>query len=47
MRTASGELSIAQYRILVLTGAGHAKLLREFLSEVPGLQVMECLQFLN
>jgi pheromone shutdown protein TraB len=34
-------------RILVLIGAGHAKLLREFLSEVPGFEVVDCLRYLK
>jgi hypothetical protein len=34
-------------RILVLIGAGHAKLLREFLSEVPGFEVVDCMRYLK
>jgi pheromone shutdown protein TraB len=34
-------------RILVVIGAGHAKLLREFLSEVPGFEVVDCLRYLK
>jgi hypothetical protein len=34
-------------RILVVIGAGHAKLLREFLSEVPGFEVVDCLKYLK
>jgi Family of unknown function (DUF5694) len=33
-------------RILVIIGAGHAKLLRQFLSEMPGFQVVDCETFL-
>jgi len=34
-------------RILVVIGAGHAKLLREFLSEVPGIEVVDCMRYLK
>ncbi len=34
-------------RILVLIGAGHGKLLRKFLGEIPGIEVVECGRFLK
>jgi hypothetical protein len=34
-------------RILVIIGAGHVKLLRQFLSEIPGFQVVDCEAFLK
>jgi hypothetical protein len=34
-------------RILVIIGAGHAKLLRQFLSDIPGFHVVDCEAFLK
>jgi hypothetical protein len=34
-------------RILVIIGAGHAKLLRQFLSDIPGFQIVDCEAFLK
>jgi hypothetical protein len=34
-------------RILVLIGAGHGKLLRQFLGEMPGFEVVDCLEYLK
>jgi hypothetical protein len=34
-------------RILVLIGAGHGKLLRQFLSEMPGFEVVACSEYLK
>lgn len=34
-------------RILVLIGAGHGKLLRQFLSEMPGFEVVDCATYLK
>jgi hypothetical protein len=34
-------------RILVLIGAGHGKLLRQFLSEMPGFEVVDCAKYLK
>jgi hypothetical protein len=34
-------------RILILIGAGHGKLLRQFLGEMPGFEVVDCSKYLN
>jgi hypothetical protein len=34
-------------RILVIIGAGHAKLVRQFVSEIPGFEEVDCSQFLE
>jgi hypothetical protein len=34
-------------RILVIIGSGHAKLLRQFLGDIPGFQVVDCEAFLK
>jgi hypothetical protein len=34
-------------RILVLIGAGHGKLLRQFLAEMPGFEVVSCAEYLR
>jgi hypothetical protein len=34
-------------RILVLIGAGHGKLLRQFLGEMPGFEVVDCSEYLK
>jgi hypothetical protein len=34
-------------RILVIIGAGHAKLLRQFLNELPGFKVVDCTKVLQ
>jgi hypothetical protein len=34
-------------RILVLIGAGHGKLLRQFLAEMPGFEVVGCSEYLK
>ncbi len=34
-------------RILVIIGSGHAKLLRQFLSETAGFKVVDCQDFLK
>jgi hypothetical protein len=34
-------------RILVIIGSGHTRLLRQFLSEMPGFEVVDCKKFLQ
>jgi hypothetical protein len=34
-------------RILVLIGAGHGKLLRQFIGEMPGFEVVDCVKYLK
>jgi len=34
-------------RILILIGAGHGKLLRQFLGEMPGFEVVGCSEYLK
>jgi hypothetical protein len=50
LRIASNIARLAEEkpeRILVIIGAGHAKLIRQFVGEIPDFQVINCDQFLK
>jgi hypothetical protein len=34
-------------RILVIIGSGHCKLLRQFIREMPGFELVDCLNYLK